>query len=221
MDTTKHTTQLALVFPDPPKVSRSFTEGHLPWNTAKGGCTRGHDPALYVCQTSGIYVCLGCKRANHALYKRRQRGLEPSVQDARARPVCCCGCGGQPKRGNFLPGHRLKGQPPCDKKAGRQRRHQELRLLVLSHYGNDGKPLCVVCGFADIRALSVDHIHGNGNAHRRRIKKWLYLWLKQQNFPGGYQTLCMNCQMIKAAEAHERPGVPRHIPVPQQEELAV
>ena len=80
-----------------------------------------------------------------------------------------------------------------------------LKTEVLTHYGN-GKLACIKCGFADIRALSLDHINGDGCKHRKetgRIGQSFYSWLKLNNFPEGYQTLCFNCQMIKKAEKWE------------------
>ena len=80
-----------------------------------------------------------------------------------------------------------------------------LKATVLTHYGK-GKLACVFCGFDDIRALSIDHINSKGNEERREIKpqRWqrftgveFYRWLKKNNYPEGYQTLCMNCQWIK------------------------
>ena len=76
----------------------------------------------------------------------------------------------------------------------------ELKIKVLTHYGN-GKCACVKCGFDDIRALSIDHIGGGGREHMRNAKIGnMYLWLWKQNFPDGYQTLCMNCQFIKSSQ---------------------
>jgi len=73
------------------------------------------------------------------------------------------------------------------------------KKLVLTHYGN-GKCACVKCGFTDIRALSIDHVNGGGCDERRqthRAGNTFYRWLIKNNFPLGYQTLCMNCQWIK------------------------
>jgi len=71
---------------------------------------------------------------------------------------------------------------------------------VLTHYGN-GKCVCVMCGYDNIGALSIDHINGNGCEHRREIGKGgginFYKWLKDNNLPEGFQTLCMNCQFLK------------------------
>jgi len=90
-----------------------------------------------------------------------------------------------------------------------------MKVDILSHYSN-GKLACVRCGFNDIRALSIDHIAGGGSAHLRELGYWtaqrggggtqLYCWLKRNNLPEGYQTLCFNCQWIKRAEHGEGGG---------------
>ncbi|MDO9574127.1 MAG: hypothetical protein Q7I94_03950 [Candidatus Contubernalis sp.] len=84
-------------------------------------------------------------------------------------------------------------------------RQEKLKTEVLTHYGNN-RLACVACGFSDIRALSIDHINDNRAEERRKLGRnflapqTFYNWLKQNGFPEGYQTLCMNCQFIKQAE---------------------
>jgi hypothetical protein len=78
-----------------------------------------------------------------------------------------------------------------------------IKTEVLTHYGN-GKCACVKCGFSDIRALSIDHINGNGSQERnKKVRVFCYNWLRSNNYPDGYQTLCMNCQFIKRIEQGE------------------
>lgn len=81
-----------------------------------------------------------------------------------------------------------------------KQRRLDIKSSVLTHYGN-GKCACTKCGFSDIRALSIDHIEGNGAEHRKILRRGglsFYKWLVQNEFPLGYQTLCMNCQFIKS-----------------------
>ena len=82
----------------------------------------------------------------------------------------------------------------------------QLKLKILTHYG-DGKCACVLCGFDDIRALSIDHINGNGTQHRKAEGisggRQFYVWLKKNSLPEGYQTLCMNCQYIERSQEKE------------------
>lgn len=78
------------------------------------------------------------------------------------------------------------------------------KILVLTHYGN-GKLACVRCGYSDVRALTIDHIWGGGRNHAKEIGSGgsLYGWLKKNNFPNGFQTLCANCQLLKREENNE------------------
>jgi len=86
-----------------------------------------------------------------------------------------------------------------------------LKLDILSHYGKMGKCMCVRCGESRLACLSIDHINGGGWKHRQGIAdegcyrggRGLYLWLQRNNYPEGYQTLCMNCQWVKRVENNE------------------
>ena len=83
--------------------------------------------------------------------------------------------------------------------AVRSRRYcQSLKKQVLGHYSN-GELKCVCCGFAEIDGLTIDHIEGRkkmGHDKKRRAQT-IYAWIKRNNFPKGFQTLCMNCNHAK------------------------
>ena len=80
-------------------------------------------------------------------------------------------------------------------------KQKRLKLEVLRHYSPDLK---CRCGFSDVRALSIDHIKGNGFKHRKEIGNVnFYQWIKKNNFPKGFQVLCFNCQWIKRVENNE------------------
>jgi hypothetical protein len=100
---------------------------------------------------------------------------------------------------------------------------QRLKAEVLQHYSPT--LTCQQCGFSDIRALSIDHIHGGGNEHRRRVSTKsgfrFYLWLKKHHFPSGFQVLCMNCQFIKAHEQQEYRGDPPTCPTRTVDDLSI
>ena len=72
------------------------------------------------------------------------------------------------------------------------------RVRVLQAYGNR----CVCCGESQVEFLTIDHVNGDGAAHRREIGGGgaLYLWLIKNNFPEGFQVLCANCNMSKGAK---------------------
>lgn len=73
---------------------------------------------------------------------------------------------------------------------------------VFAHYGKQ----CAICGFSDMRALSIDHVnqdgakHTNGGGKTRLRGQLLYRWLVVNNFPDGFRTLCGNCQSIEYAK---------------------
>lgn len=80
-----------------------------------------------------------------------------------------------------------------------KRKRDRLKLKVLKYYSNDTLK-CNCCGESILEFLSLDHINGNGSKHFREIKKAgssFYKWLKRNNFPSGYQVLCMNCNFAK------------------------
>ena len=78
-------------------------------------------------------------------------------------------------------------------------------------YGAYGGYRCNCCNETERMFLSIDHVHNDG-AEERRSGKYngggsaFYAWLCKNNFPPGYQVLCMNCQVGK----HKNGGVCPH-----------
>jgi hypothetical protein len=77
---------------------------------------------------------------------------------------------------------------------------QRTRLAALKRevYAAYGGYRCACCGEKHEEFLSIDHIEGNGKQHRKEVGSGgrgsaLYRWLKKNNFPPGFQILCMNC----------------------------
>lgn len=83
----------------------------------------------------------------------------------------------------------------------------KLKKEVLTYYGN-GKLECVLCGFKDIRALSLDHIDGGGTRNRKALggPREVYRYLRKVGYPPGYRTLCMNCQFIERTKKSQHGG---------------
>jgi hypothetical protein len=97
-----------------------------------------------------------------------------------------------------------------------RKRRQKLRHDVLVHYSG-GLPTCSCCGEKHDEFLSIDHINGDGADYRRvGIKSGYttYRWLIKNNFPPGFQVLCMNCNFAKG---HSSGGCPHKKPVESQQ----
>lgn len=71
-----------------------------------------------------------------------------------------------------------------------------LRKLTFDTYGGC---FCACCGESHMLLLSLDHIEGGGNTHRKETNtrggQKFYRYLKGLEFPPGYQVLCMNCNV--------------------------
>ena len=60
------------------------------------------------------------------------------------------------------------------------------------------------CGHTDPRVLQVDHLHGGGSAHRKKIgASPITLFKAIKENPDQFQLLCANCNWVKRAEEKE------------------
>ena len=104
----------------------------------------------------------------------------------------------QRNREKILRRHRER---TLENRAVAKRYQQRLKIKVLSHYSKGTIPECVLCGEERMGCLSIDHIKGDGARQRRELGfssgGKFYRWLIKNNYPRGYQTLCMNDQWLK------------------------
>ena len=70
------------------------------------------------------------------------------------------------------------------------------RYKIIEHYSK-GKFECACCGETMYEFLSIDHINNDGAEHRKKIGTNIMGWLIKNNFPEGFQILCMNCNYGK------------------------
>lgn len=100
---------------------------------------------------------------------------------------------------------------------------RQRKVDVIFHYSN-GKNECLYCKKKGVEFLTIDHIDGGGNEHRRREKidggSDIAAWLKRNHYPEGFQILCFNCNCVKAhfglnrlkellrEEGHDIPTIP-------------
>jgi hypothetical protein len=78
-------------------------------------------------------------------------------------------------------------------KTNSESRSTKLKLEVCDAYG--GRK-CVCCGETKYCCLTIDHINGGGELHRKSVGHF-YSWIKRNNFPPGFQVLCWNCNLAK------------------------
>jgi hypothetical protein len=78
--------------------------------------------------------------------------------------------------------------------------HAKLRFEVLAAYSRDGAPECSCCGETTLEFLALDHVNGDGAAHRKEIGRHAlstYRWAKKNEYPSTLQVLCHNCNLAK------------------------
>ena len=73
---------------------------------------------------------------------------------------------------------------------------------ILEHYGK----VCACCGESNQKFLTVDHINGGGTRQRKTHRTdtgtqaswYLRGWIVKNDFPDGFQILCINCNWGRA-----------------------
>jgi len=86
-----------------------------------------------------------------------------------------------------------------------KRRKARDKALAFKHYGEQ----CAYCKNSSLLFLTIDHINNDGAAHRRNLRTGgqnghdIYAWLRKRNYPEGFQTLCYNCNCVKAQIGEE------------------
>lgn len=72
-----------------------------------------------------------------------------------------------------------------------------VRTACIAQYSNN-KNECACCQETTFEFLTIDHINNDGAQHRKSINHSnIYVWLRKNNYPSGFQVLCMNCNFAK------------------------
>lgn len=85
-------------------------------------------------------------------------------------------------------------RPEQSKRARLSEKHRRdaLRLKLIQRMGGQ----CALCGEAEPIFLTIDHIHGGGDAHRKKIGQSHLMWSEVLRDPWPklkYRLLCFNC----------------------------
>ena len=181
-------------------VTEISTILNIPYSTLREWKIHSRKPhCLYVCsEKTKRKISEGLKRS----WLTRIRitgnckvcGIVLTKENKRRHERICKNCSSKRYKEQYRPQYKLYNR----------KRSQQIKLEVFKYYSGLTIPKCCKCGYDDIRALSIDHIDGGGAEHRRKLThKNFYNWLIKNNYPKGFQVLCMNCQFIKKWENEE------------------
>lgn len=143
-------------------------------------------------------ICNTCRSKNkHKNYKQKH-GISYHKQHRldNINRGMCGHCGTRP-----LTNHKTLCDT-CKQRGDAQAKKLKLRLKqeVFNAYGGCK---CACCGETTLMFLTIDHINNDGKKHRLEITNGkyparsssLYYWLRNNNYPEGYQVLCFNCNV--------------------------
>jgi len=154
-------------------------------------------------KTAGL--CYGCGKAkpaedkdscNDCLAKKKE--LATKLRTYRQTAGLCQSCGTVTDKSLC-----------CECRQRQKKSHKQLKDLVFAAYGGY---ICTCPGCTETAEefMTIDHINGGGNAHRRAENfrgREFYRWLRDNDFPAGFGVLCLNCNFSRGLHGycpHER-----------------
>jgi hypothetical protein len=137
-------------------------------------------------------LCFNCNHLKHLLHNTSKKREYPRI----GKTQVCSKCGEEKDLGQFYyRKDRNRHNTMCIQCHRQNDYDQKLKIEVMAHYSNE--IVCSCCGETNIDLLSIDHIEGLGNQHRRETGDGkglhFYRWLHTNNYPLGFQVLCLNC----------------------------
>lgn len=124
----------------------------------------------------------------------------------------CVACGQDKPPEDFVTIGRKTGRCAACRAEHNQQAHKtrvreanlRIKAEVMACYGG----VCACCGESSLDCLEIDHVEGNGKAHRAELRAQgmslaagpqFYYWLRRNGYPGGFQVLCEVCNRAKGA----------------------
>lgn len=162
------------------------------------------------CDTRHEITCKGCGKEFLADAVMRNRGRKYcSNKCMESHVVCICkeeGCDEPVKARSYYNAANIQKHKAYCSKHKRLKGRFHARVEVLNLLG--GK--CAYCSEREPRYLQIDHVHNDGQAHRKEIasrrtntlEKAQGLWPAEvkrhiEKYPGSLQVLCANCNCSK------------------------
>ena len=184
-----------------------------------------------------ITTCVDCKMETEVYCSgkicRRCSAIRSRKRRLENREKGFCSCGRKKLEGDLHKCERCRSRKISENRsqvvAGYRKRNAErfrilgklkarkLKIEVLKKYGGE---ICICCQETTLEFLTLDHINGGGNKHRKEVKN-LYRWIVRNNFPPGFQVLCMNCNFAKGKYGYCPHGnIPEALP-PKPEDTEI
>jgi len=156
-------------------------------------------------------TCIQCRVPvdNHtqkcSACNKKQYSCDKTRRDIRKAAGVCVRCGNHSVENGFT---------SCDQCRIKSRKilkviNQNNKLAAFNAYGGCR---CACCGETNPKFLTIDHVFGGGNKHRKTNNIGnFYNWLKGQNYPEGYQVLCYNCNCARGHNGGVCPHVEQRV----------
>ena len=127
-------------------------------------------------------------RARYTLRKKQGLYVNCGCRKAKKDRIKCAQCTAY--------GTTYYSKDPEAYSRNQKRLRDQLKDEVYAAYGGYR---CNCCGETTREFLSIDHINNDGAAHRRKIGGGdrVYRGLRDNDFPAGFQILCMNCNFAR------------------------
>ena len=152
-------------------------------------------------------ICFNCFQKHTSTYTRcnecreRKRLNKQKLYDFRLVAKICTYCGkfsaeeSKTRCLGCLTKINLSNRKSTKSKISRKKWKVQLKDEVFAAYGGY---ICKCCGETEKTFLTIDHMDGGGTKHRKEVGQGdVYNWLKQNNYPVGFQVLCQNCNVGK------------------------
>jgi hypothetical protein len=171
--------------------TRCWSTKAAPGRSSCGDCLTHRRSAYSKVKDSGQCIRCGDKSSGPTCAQCNEKHKKATKERAQARRANgLCTCCGVPVRGTVL-------CPTCrEKRRAKARRYRD---AVFAAYGGY-RCSCPGCDVTTPEFLTIDHVNGGGNRHRKELGvggSGFYSWLKSNGFPSGYRVLCFNCNSAR------------------------
>jgi hypothetical protein len=125
-------------------------------------------------------------KAKAAQYRAKYKASEKGKQSIKEYSKKVSESG---ERAEYLLAYHLRPEAKVKSEESRKRRQVEMYRQLFNIYGKK----CVCCGESNLNFLTIDHINGDGAAHRKETSSHTVEVAVKEADPSKYRILCFNC----------------------------